>query len=76
MKNPLVDILSPAWRKRLYLLYFLACAVVGSLITAHVHTGSASDVLLYVGGVLGLTAASNTPKAAPVDLSGSAKPTS
>lgn len=61
MNNPLTDILPPAARKYLYALYFVAVVVVGALAVAEVSVGKAPDVLAYLGGALGLVAASNTP---------------
>lgn len=60
MSNPLTDIIPAAWRKYLYAAFGLASLVVGALIVAGVDVGAASDVLVYVGAALGLTAASNT----------------
>jgi hypothetical protein len=40
-------------------VYGIAVVILGALTTAHVATGSAADVLVYIGGALGIgTAAS------------------
>jgi len=59
----LVDIIPAAGRKYIYALYALAvlqqavCAIVGA------NTGAEGEVLTYIGGLLGVVAASNTPAA-------------
>lgn len=57
--NPLVNVLTPKIRGYLYAAYVLAGIVLGACQIAGVETGKTSDVLVYVGAALGLTAASN-----------------
>lgn len=59
--NPLHEIVPAAYRRYLYAAFSLACIVVGALAVADVEVGKAPDVLAYLGGALGLVAASNTP---------------
>lgn len=59
MNNPLTDLLTPAVRKYLYAAYTLAVIIVGALAVADLDVGKAPDVLAYLGGALGLVAASN-----------------
>lgn len=59
--NLLTDIIPASARKYLYALYSLSIIVVGALSVADASTGKAPDVLAYVGGALGLVAASNVP---------------
>lgn len=59
--NILTDIIPASARKYLYALYTLAIVVTGALAVAGVDVHKAPDVLAYVGGALGLVAASNVP---------------
>lgn len=65
--NLLTDIIPAGARKYLYALYSLSIVVAGALAVAGVDTGKAPDVLAYVGGALGLVAASNVPDNGDVD---------
>lgn len=57
-KNPLTYV--PAkFRKVAYGAYAAAVVVTGALAVATVPTGKTAEVLVYLGGVLGITAASN-----------------
>lgn len=46
-------------RKYVYAAYAVAVVIIGGLDVAHVGLGHTHDVLAYIGGVLGVTAASN-----------------
>lgn len=46
-------------RLYVYSTYALAVFIAGGLAVAHVETGATNDILTYVGGALGLVAASN-----------------
>lgn len=58
--NILTDIVPAHLRKYVYALYALVAIVTGALNVAGVDTGATAEVLAYVGGALGLVAASNT----------------
>ena len=51
--------LPPKARKGLYAAYALVVIAAGAAAIADIDTGKLNDVLLYVGGFLGVTAASN-----------------
>lgn len=61
-KNPLTYI--PArFRKVAYGLYAAAAVATGALLVAGLDVGKAPEVLVYLGGALGVTAASNVDAA-------------
>jgi hypothetical protein len=68
MSNPLTELLPAIWRRRLYVLYALAALVVGALTIGGIDVGKVPDVLGYLGGALGLVAASNTTPPVEVNL--------
>ncbi|TIC78762.1 hypothetical protein [Nocardioides sp. GY 10127] len=67
MSSILTDVIPAKARKYVYLAFALAGIVVGALTVAGIDTGSAADVLTYVGVALGLTAASNTSTSATTE---------
>lgn len=59
MSNPITDLIPPKGRKWLNGAYASAALVVGALAVAGVDVHKAPDVLVYVGGALALSSASN-----------------
>jgi len=59
--NPLNGILTPQIRKWLYVALALALAAVQILKVVGIDVGTADDILTVIGGLFGLTAASNVP---------------
>lgn len=55
----LKDIIPAKYRQIVYGLYAVAVVVVGALAVGGVETGTAPDVLAYLGGALGVVAAAN-----------------
>lgn len=63
--NPLTGLLPAKARKYLYAIYTAAAIVLGALQVAEVNTGKLPEVLAYLGGALGLLAASNVRHTPP-----------
>jgi hypothetical protein len=58
-RNPL-KYLPAKYRKVAYGLYAAAAVTSGALLVAGADIGKTTDVLVYLGAALGITAASNT----------------
>lgn len=73
MNTPLTDIWSPLIRQKLYLVYSLVALAAGAVQVGFSAAGQeqpvwlkvALSVIAFLGGGLGLTAASNVRNAAP-----------
>lgn len=60
MTSPLTDVVPPKARRYVYLGYAVVVAVVGVLAVSGVDLGIIPQILVAVGGALGLVAHQNT----------------
>lgn len=64
--NPLVNVIPTRFRKYVYAAFALAVIVTQSLDKGGLDIGNTNEVLVYLGGALGLVAASNATDRPPL----------